>query len=278
MVTFTFICLVCAGWAASRREIWAWVPCLAPGVVLAAALIAAPKERAYDNKGLVEALGWVGFTIGLVCVGIGLILRTRAPTTTKANTGASLLVLLLVGALGAWAVGGAYNRADEGSSAPASSSPSSPCDPDQRALSDRGPRVDRVIDGDTIAVENLRCEPVAIAMLGIDAPNLASARDAVQPCAVEAARNARRWVRDHPRVTRSIDGGTPERSDGTRYGQVYGRAGDPTLSEFQIRAGLARIDADAGTPDETTRRVYVQLEAAARSARRGIWGPGCGRP
>ena len=115
----------------------------------------------------------------------------------------------------------------------------------------------RVIDGDSLSVGGRE-----VRLAGIDAPEaLQTCTDrsgADWPCGREATANLRRLT-DHAQVT--CKGG-----DRDKYGRLLARcvAGDLDLNGEMVRLGFAVSEANQGY-------VYADLEAEARTARRGIW-------
>lgn len=274
-LAFTML-LAVAGLAACRREIWWWASLVAPIAIVAAAQVAATRQRSFEqaagigveNSALYGFFGWVGFAVGLAIIGGGLLVRTRQNPDTTAKPALSIGVLLAIVVLGGGTIGVAHSVDDASDVAQAAD-----CQAGLQVRNTKGPNIDRVLDGDTILMQDSDCNPLKLAMGGIDAPS------SDQPCAAESTENAKAWVRRHPIVSRYASKNGPQRDDGVLYGQVNDEPGTPTLSEVQLSAGFARLDLKTGVPDtETTRRAFRAAEAAACNAHRGIWGRGCSRP
>ena len=128
----------------------------------------------------------------------------------------------------------------------------------------------RAVDGDTIIATVDRTDE-RIRVLGINSPESVNPNAPVECFGPQASRNAKSWVRLHPRVVLRTDRAAPDRD---RYGRLL-RYVEPTggghdLSTVQLARGYARV------------AVYGQnltkldgFNAAQRMAKRndrGLWG------
>ncbi len=128
----------------------------------------------------------------------------------------------------------------------------------------------RAVDGDTIIATVERTDE-RIRVLGIDSPESVKPNAPVECFGPQASRNAKSWVRTHPRVVLRTDPAAPDRD---RYGRLL-RYVEPTgggrdLSIVQVAGGYARVAAYGQKLSKLDR-----LSAAQRTARRhdrGLWG------
>lgn len=125
-------------------------------------------------------------------------------------------------------------------------------------------RVERVIDGDTLALEG----DVRVRLIGVDTPETVHPDRPVEPLGHEAAE----FVREHvegQRVRLEFD---KERRD--RYGRVlayvYRWEDDWLLNEELIRAGYSRAVLRYPYSAAMKRR-FREAEAFAREEGRGLW-------
>jgi micrococcal nuclease len=125
-------------------------------------------------------------------------------------------------------------------------------------------RVDRVVDGDTLLLENR----ARIRLIGIDTPETVKPDHPVEPFGPEATEFARKRIASaggHVRLV--FDGKRKDRYD--RFlAHVY--IGEELLNESLVRAGLARARLEFDYSESYKER-YRRAEAAARAAGRGIW-------
>ena len=130
------------------------------------------------------------------------------------------------------------------------------------ALSEGDYRVRRVVDGDTLLLDN----GARLRLQGIDAPETVMPDHPVEPWGPEAAAFTREFVADSTvRLQFSRD-----RKD--EYGRflAFVWVGDRLLNEELVRAGLAT--AEQGFPyNQTMKRRLVVAEKEAQAAQRGIW-------
>ena len=123
-------------------------------------------------------------------------------------------------------------------------------------------RVERVVDGDTLLLENR----IRVRLIGVDTPESVRPDHPVEPWGLEAAEFTRQFVaggKVHLRFDR-------ERVD--QYGRhlAYVSVGDRMLNEELLRAGLARALLQYNYSASMKTR-FRQAEAEARTAQRGIW-------
>jgi endonuclease YncB( thermonuclease family) len=119
-----------------------------------------------------------------------------------------------------------------------------------------------VVDGDTIDVVGIG----RVRLLGIDAPELGRGLDTSAPFAVEAQQRlagliTQRWIR------LEYDGRGRD-TYRRRLAYVFLETGQ-FVNELLVREGLARVVARRGL---TRLAQLKRAEAAAQTARRGIWG------
>ncbi|NUQ65637.1 MAG: thermonuclease family protein [Pirellulales bacterium] len=136
--------------------------------------------------------------------------------------------------------------------------------PPPEALTEEIYTVERVVDGDTLLLENR----ARVRLMGVDAPESVKPDHPVEPFGPEASQFTRDFVaRGGNRVRLQFD---KERVD--QYGRflAYVFVGDAMLNEELIRAGLATAETGYRfSPSVKTR--FRRAEEEAKSARRGIW-------
>ena len=123
-------------------------------------------------------------------------------------------------------------------------------------------RVQRVIDGDTVVLENGR----HVRLIGINAPEYEPWKKIIQPYGKEAKEF----------LTRLIDGKTVEIEEDVEKTDKYGRAlaylwlPDGRMANvLVVREGLAR--ARYYKPNGAHRQEFSQEEKAAKAAQKGVW-------
>ncbi|MEA2411862.1 MAG: micrococcal nuclease [Thermoleophilaceae bacterium] len=139
-----------------------------------------------------------------------------------------------------------------------------------------GARVVRVVDGDTIAVSVDGGEKRSVRLLGIDTPETHRPGTPIECGGPQASANMARLAPPGTPVSLEPDP-TQDRVD--RYGRLlaYVRLPDGRLAEeAQLAAGWATVYVFAGHP-VTRDPAFRRAEAAARTARRGVWGRCSGR-
>lgn len=133
-------------------------------------------------------------------------------------------------------------------------------------------RVERVVDGDTIAVD-IGGRSERVRYIGVDTPETVKPNAPVE-CYGPAAHDANERLVGGPgaRVTLRFDRELRDRYD-RLLAYVY-RDGDGTFVNAQlVRAGVARTLPIP--PNMAHARAFERLQAHARSAARGLWGA-CG--
>ena len=123
-------------------------------------------------------------------------------------------------------------------------------------------RVRRVVDGDTLLLEN----NARVRLIGVDTPETVKPDHPVEAWGPEATAFARDFLRDGS-VALRFD---RERVD--RYGRflAFAYVGERMLNEELLRAGLARANLQYRYAD-TIKRQFRRAEDEAKAARRGIW-------
>ncbi len=137
-------------------------------------------------------------------------------------------------------------------------------DPPPESLVEGVYRVDRVVDGDTLVVED--CGRVRL--IGADTPETVRPNHPVEPFGPEATDFTRQFLVDGDQQVRlQFDG---PRTD--KYGRVlaYVWVGDQMLNEELIRAGLARVRTDFPYSVSMKSR-FRAAQTEAEAAGRGIW-------
>jgi micrococcal nuclease len=130
------------------------------------------------------------------------------------------------------------------------------------ALSEKTYRVARVVDGDTLLLE----DGARVRLIGVDTPETVKPGAPVEPFGPEATAFTRRFVAGGE-VRLQLD---RERKD--RYGRflAYVWVDGRMLNEALVRAGLARARLDYRYSEAMKRR-FRRAEEEAQAARRGIW-------
>jgi micrococcal nuclease len=123
-------------------------------------------------------------------------------------------------------------------------------------------RVKRVIDGDTILLENGE----KVRYIGIDCPEPNGWDGQPEPFAIEATERNRQLL-EGKRIRLEKD-----RSDRDRYGRLlrYVYVGDKMVNAELVRDGLA--NAFIINPDVGQENLFRKLEAEAQKRGRGLWG------
>lgn len=139
------------------------------------------------------------------------------------------------------------------------------------ALSEGTYRVQRVVDGDTLLLDNR----ARVRLVGVDAPERADSDRHAEPFAPEASEFARRFVEQEDGMVRlQFD---RERVD--KYGRflAYVWVGERMLNEELVRAGLATAETGFRYAPSMKNR-FRRAEDEAKAAGRGIWSLGTARP
>lgn len=121
--------------------------------------------------------------------------------------------------------------------------------------------VRRVIDGDTIELENGE----HVRYIGIDAPETVDPRKPVQCFGIEASRRNRELVEGKEVVLEK------DISDRDRYGRLlrYVRLRDKLINLVLVQEGYARVF--AYPPDVKYGGEFIQAEKTARERNLGLW-------
>ena len=130
------------------------------------------------------------------------------------------------------------------------------------ALSEGKYKVERVVDGDTLVLDN----QARVRLIGVDTPETVAPGKPVQAFGPEATAFTKQflaggWVR------LQFDKERKDRYD--RY-LAYVYVEDQMLNEALLRAGLAKAATDFRFSDAFKRR-FREAEAEARQARLGLW-------
>jgi len=136
--------------------------------------------------------------------------------------------------------------------------------PPPEALAEESYAVEKVVDGDTLALAN----GARVRLIGANTPETVKPNHPVEPFGPEAKEFTARFVaRGGHSVRLQFD---RERKD--RYDRflAYVFVGDEMLNEELIRAGLARAETQYRFSASMKTR-FQRAEDEARAARRGIW-------
>ena len=129
-------------------------------------------------------------------------------------------------------------------------------------------RVSRVVDGDTIELEN----GSKIRYIGVDTPESVDPRRGVECFGKEASERNRALVEGRAvRLESDV-------SDTDKYDRLlrYVFVGDLFVNEYLVREGYAR--ASSYPPDVKYQTLFREAEREAREMKRGLWADGaCGK-
>jgi micrococcal nuclease len=135
--------------------------------------------------------------------------------------------------------------------------------------------VSRVIDGDTVRVVSRGFE-TPVRLLGIDTPETRAPGTPVQCWGPRATAAMRRLAPPGARVRLVTDPGQDTRD---RYGRllayVYRPGMRASVNLVMVRTGNARAYVYDRERPPRYADAYARAQAAARRARRGLWGPPC---
>lgn len=125
--------------------------------------------------------------------------------------------------------------------------------------------VKRVVDGDTISLENGK----VVRYIGIDTPETVDPRKPVQCFAKEAS------ARNKELVEGQIVGLEKDVSETDKYGRLlrYVYKGDVLVNEMLVREGYAH--SSTYPPDVKYQEKFLQAEQEARTNNLGLWGEVC---
>lgn len=127
-------------------------------------------------------------------------------------------------------------------------------------------RVERVVDGDTLRLENGR----RIRLIGVNAPELGRQGGSGEPFAQAARRFVTEWVEESGGVLRLLPGVERRDAHGRELAHLYDRQGR-NLAALLLAEGLAFQVAVA--PNLRLVDCHRRVEAGARRERRGLWRP-----
>jgi len=122
-------------------------------------------------------------------------------------------------------------------------------------------KVERVIDGDTIKLEDGR----TVRYIGIDAPETVDPKKPVQCFGPEASSADKKLVEGQTvRMEKDV-------SDKDMYGRLlrYVWVGDTFVNDYLVRNGYARLD--TFPPDTKYEQEFKAAQAEAKNAKRGLW-------
>lgn len=125
-------------------------------------------------------------------------------------------------------------------------------------------RVQRVVDGDTLVLEN----GARIRLIGADTPETVKPNSPVEPYGPKASEFTKQLIDDsHGEVRLQMD---RERKDRFDRFLAYVFVGDRMLNEELIRAGLATARTEFNYSESMKRR-FRKAEAEAKTESRGLW-------
>jgi micrococcal nuclease len=130
------------------------------------------------------------------------------------------------------------------------------------APTEESAKVERVIDGDTIKLEDGR----TVRLIGIDAPESVAPEKPVQCFGPEVSAESKRLLEGKEiRMEKDV-------SEKDQYGRLlrYVWVGDIFVNDYLVRKGFAR--ADNFPPDEKYKAEFSQAQMEAKNNKRGLWG------
>lgn len=126
----------------------------------------------------------------------------------------------------------------------------------------------RVVDGDTVIIEEESGRRVSIRLVGVDTPETKDPRKPVQPYGPEASAFTKAsLVGKKVRLVRDAEAGDYDRY-GRRLAYVY--VGSECFNETLVREGYGRVYLKYPS-EHATRIRYLLLQEEARAARKGLW-------
>ena len=124
-------------------------------------------------------------------------------------------------------------------------------------------QVQRVVDGDTLLLEN----QARVRLIGVDTPETVKRDHPIEPWGPEASEFTRKFIGTGS-VRIELD--THDRVDTYDRFLAYVYVGDKMLNEELLRAGLARARTRFGY-GASYKRLFVAAEDEAKNFGRGIW-------
>lgn len=185
----------------------------------------------------------------------------RSPRPPLPRSPRGILVFVILTALAAWRLGPSLAPNSPDASPPGDASPSGAASSGLGA----GPhRVERVVDGDTLLLENR----ARVRLIGVDAPESVKPNSPVEPFGPEAAEFTRQWIAAAGgQVTLEFDREPKDRYD--RY-LAYVWVDRRMLNEEILRAGLATALTQYPYSEDLKLR-FLAAQSEAQAAGRGIW-------
>ncbi len=126
-------------------------------------------------------------------------------------------------------------------------------------------RLARVVDGDTILVENDQKQDIAVRILGIKAFEDHPARDSASRFGAGAEQAMKRIMQDKP--VRVLLNNPPQDKHGRTLAELF--VGGKNVGLELVRRGLVMVYTVYPFPSMS---LYLQAQEAARAERRGLWG------
>lgn len=126
-------------------------------------------------------------------------------------------------------------------------------------------RLARVVDGDTILVENDKKQDVAVRILGIKSFEDHPARDVSSRFGAQAEEAMKQIMHDQP--VRVLLNNPPQDKHGRTLAELF--VGGKNVGLELVGRGLVMVYTVYPFPSMS---LYLQAQAAARAERRGLWG------
>lgn len=187
-------------------------------------------------------------------------LMARSPRPPLPRSPRGIVVFVILAALAAWRFGPSLAPTSPDASPPDATIPGA-------ASTDLGAgphRVERVVDGDTLLLEN----KARVRLIGVDAPESVKPDSPVEPFGVEAAEFTRQWIAAAGgQVVLEFDREPKDRYD--RY-LAYVWVDRRMLNEEILRAGLATALTQYPYSEDLKLR-FLAAQSEAQAAGRGIW-------
>lgn len=126
-------------------------------------------------------------------------------------------------------------------------------------------RLSKVVDGDTVLVENNQKQGVAVRLLGIKAFEDHPARDVSSRFGAQAEQAMKKLMRDKP--VRVLLNNPPQDKHGRTLAELF--VGGRNVGLELVRRGLVMVYTVYPFPSMS---LYLQAQETARADRRGLWG------